>query len=1043
MVRRSGRTAPRRNEVSGGDGVAAVYAEMLSEAADSSASQVDVDGRVPKRRRTRKPGERDRPKEIHESPGKPSSTAEADRVHPDAPSDASKASGPTALVQSAYADSESSSESMVDWEEVDIEGPEDDRPKATSADEHAGESDDLVLDLAKPEEGERVKKPQRRAITASERRLRLEIHKMHLLCFLAYLDTRNNWCNDFEVQEILKPTLTETTVSYLNPVRSLSQFQQSRSFMDGLEQASQAWRARFKKTARGLRRSFWAGSAEELRKLRPPEDIEGPLERTDFRRLAKKPATSRDVGSQLFCALLRSAGVDARLVCSLQPLPFTAAGLRNSIPQGLNPELVFDAAGRQEGSHTDERVATRDQPTTPTSDHIKSSASTRIRRLGQPAFDNSTVVDAGKAPSTPAQKPKRIRESRYPVFWVEAFNKALQKWIPVDPLVTETINKPAKLEPSAGEPENNMSYVVAFEDDGVARDVTIRYSKAFNAKTRKLRVESTKGGQKWWRNALRTYSRGWDLDRDQVEDAEFASKVGQEPMPRNVQDFKDHPYYALERHLKRSEVIHPRHEVGKVAAGKSGVKSLEPIFRRRNVCIVKTADSWYRLGREIKPGEQPIKHRKPRARDDESQSDDETAASGLYAEFQTTIYRAPRVVNGRIPKNSYGNLDLFVPSMVPEGGKHFADLEASYAAKLLGIDYADAVTGFEFKGRHGTAVIRGIVAASEFGEAMESVIHGIWNERARAESLQRSLENLRLWKHLLVSLRIKKRIQGYDVEGEERKVDGEALSPKVEEDTGMDEGGFIPEEGPGSMAEPTVGQFHANQSVDDREQSPRYSNPPPDPIADQPREDDYGGGFLPDADDDTGGGFMPDEEEERPDSGEDVYSAQDSRYDNYDEAGGSFMLENEGEQLPEKAMSRSPPQKSSHNTSDEDIEMQEFLLQHARPASMRGPASSKSADGMEDVSPKSASKSTHDSEVEPSAPMEDVTAPIEPEAPPTSSHNSLGGSESSEKSPVDQGLDNINFGHQDEEKTEDSNDQISLLSHDPEDEDAEPEWLAD
>ena len=31
------------------------------------------------------------------------------------------------------------------------------------------------------------------------------------------------------------------------------------------------------------------------------------------------------MGAQLFCATLRSVGVDARLVCSLQPLPFSGS----------------------------------------------------------------------------------------------------------------------------------------------------------------------------------------------------------------------------------------------------------------------------------------------------------------------------------------------------------------------------------------------------------------------------------------------------------------------------------------------------------------------------------------------------------------------------------------------------------------------------------------------------------------------------------------------------------------------------------------------
>ena len=190
------------------------------------------------------------------------------------------------------------------------------------------------------------------------------------------------------------------------------------------------------------------------------------------------------------------------------------------------------------------------------------------------------------------------------MYWVEAFNAAYQKWVPVDPIVTNTIAKPSKFEPPASDAENSMTYVIAFEEDSSARDVTKRYVKAYNAKTRRARVESTKGGERWWGRVMRMYKRAFDLDCDQVEDAELAAKEAAEEMPRNVQDFKDHPYYALERHLKRSEVIFPRREVGKVASGKSlsnsGGKALEPIFRRRDVHIVKSADSWYRLGREIK-----------------------------------------------------------------------------------------------------------------------------------------------------------------------------------------------------------------------------------------------------------------------------------------------------------------------------------------------------------------------------------------------------------------------------------------------------------
>jgi xeroderma pigmentosum group C-complementing protein len=85
-----------------------------------------------------------------------------------------------------------------------------------------------------------------------------------------------------------------------------------------------------------------------------------------------------------------------------------------------------------------------------------------------------------------------------------------------------------------------------------------------------------------------------------LEEAELARKEAEEGLPRNVQDFKDHPYYVLERHLKQNEVIYPKREVGKVNTGHATSNKVESVFRRRDVHVVKSADKWYRVGRDIK-----------------------------------------------------------------------------------------------------------------------------------------------------------------------------------------------------------------------------------------------------------------------------------------------------------------------------------------------------------------------------------------------------------------------------------------------------------
>ena len=114
----------------------------------------------------------------------------------------------------------------------------------------------------------------------------------------------------------------------------------------------------------------------------------------------------------------------------------------------------------------------------------------------------------------------------------------------------------------------------------------------------------------------------------------------------------------------------------------------------------------------------------------------------------------------------------------------------------MGIDYADALTGFEFRGRHGTAVLKGVVVATEYQEAVEAVIEGFRDERAQAEDEMRTRIALRMWKRLMVGLRIKERVDAYGIEGEEpeediQEDDGKGMESEEYEYEGG--GGFFPE----------------------------------------------------------------------------------------------------------------------------------------------------------------------------------------------------------------------------------------------------------
>jgi xeroderma pigmentosum group C-complementing protein len=94
----------------------------------------------------------------------------------------------------------------------------------------------------------------------------------------------------------------------------------------------------------------------------------------DFQSQAKILQGSRDFGAQLFCALLRSAAVEARLVCSLQPLPFS--GTVKDMTPSKKPSQYIVISSDDHDTSTDEQQKSPSGLTTPS----------RTRRIGRPGF---------------------------------------------------------------------------------------------------------------------------------------------------------------------------------------------------------------------------------------------------------------------------------------------------------------------------------------------------------------------------------------------------------------------------------------------------------------------------------------------------------------------------------------------------------------------------------------------------------------------------------------------------------------------------------
>ena len=98
----------------------------------------------------------------------------------------------SANYQTVYASSSDGSEfEDVDWEEVAFEGDDD-------SDQNDDPLDLTLKFTGKPSRA--IHERKRKPITAAERVVRVNVHKMHLLCLIAHLRIRNVWCNDGQVQ---------------------------------------------------------------------------------------------------------------------------------------------------------------------------------------------------------------------------------------------------------------------------------------------------------------------------------------------------------------------------------------------------------------------------------------------------------------------------------------------------------------------------------------------------------------------------------------------------------------------------------------------------------------------------------------------------------------------------------------------------------------------------------------------------------------------------------------------------------------------------
>ncbi len=670
-------------------------------------------------------------------------------------------------------ENEDSSEEDVSWENLDLSECQPNSTEELS--KVASSSSNDFLDIRLPAAKNR-KKSSNPEMTAFARKLRFEIHKLHLLCLIYHASLRNSWASNPKVSESLKRAVRGFKGNVNPPVKA-SQYQRTRILLEGLKAAVEYWHELYTITSRGLHKAKWSPiTPNSTLPVAETSLAGGLLTFANFCRAASSLKGDRDVGIQLFTSFLRLLGLETRLVCSLQPLAFRA-GKTNVTMYSLQNSRVPSPE--------------RDLPISLPTKIIPANA----RKLTKPSFGAHPSSSRTTLPAKIQPTDNIDEDSPYPIYWTEVFDPAAQKWIPVDALVTRSVGKPSKFEPPMSDSENTLSYVLGFAADNSAKDITIRYTKQFNAKVRKLRVMSIPSGDTWWKRVMKFYKSPYHQDRHQIEQAEFLQLELKEGIPKNVSDLKNHPVFVIERHLHRNQIIHPMVPCGSIVTSRARPPVVGQVYARKHVHTLRSSLAWYIRGRQVRAGEHALKHVQKRGAVAES-ADEPPEQEPLFAEFQTDEYVAAPVQDGIVPKNAYGNVDVYHVKMIPPGGVHIPHSSAKRIAQFMGIDFAEAVTGFDYRNRQTVPVMKGVVIAREFEEGFNAVCEAFMLQEETEAKQKKCLATLKRWNRFIKGLMIRRRIQNEFREGTPDATFEEGVSEFVQRDDGEVEvedtgGGFF------------------------------------------------------------------------------------------------------------------------------------------------------------------------------------------------------------------------------------------------------------
>lgn len=163
---------------------------------------------------------------------------------------------------------------------------------------------------------------------------------------------------------------------------------------------------------------------------------------------------------------------------------------------------------------------------------------TRTKSKKSPDSDSRKIISTdseGDALNSTCEEQERKKNGVN--VWMEVYLEHEEQWMSVD-VIGAKVHCDRHLERNA----SSVVYVVAFNPDSTWKDVTARYASSFLSVTRKQRAH-----RDW--SKLLSLNLEKPSAKSKAEDENLEKSLTERPLPTSISEFKNHPLYALQRHL--------------------------------------------------------------------------------------------------------------------------------------------------------------------------------------------------------------------------------------------------------------------------------------------------------------------------------------------------------------------------------------------------------------------------------------------------------------------------------------------------------------